>query len=64
MWQCDDRPDCYRSGWTSEISGTGDGFEVVTREQAADHARKTGHEVEFVKGTIERMIPLRTGDQS
>jgi hypothetical protein len=47
-----------------EIRGTGDGFERVTREAAAEHVRQFGHEVEFVKGTVEMIVPLRTKEKS
>jgi hypothetical protein len=47
-----------------EISGTGDGFERVTRDAAAAHVREYGHEVEFVKGTVEMIVPLRTKEKS
>jgi hypothetical protein len=58
MQKCDAVGTCYRSTWVTEISGDGD-FEIVTRESAICHTRDTGHEVDYVTGTIETMVPLR-----
>jgi hypothetical protein len=59
MYKCDAVGTCHRSTWTTELSGSGD-FYVVTRETAAEHVRRTGHQVEYVRGTVETLVPMRT----
>jgi hypothetical protein len=59
MFKCDAVGTCHRSTWTTEVSRVGAGFEIVTREKAADHVRATGHQVDFVQGTIETLASMR-----